>query len=95
MSLTGNTITTALAALQSYSRRVDLDAQTIASDGLFEVPVAAAGEETAVTPEPSGAADLAGAMTDMLVAQRMFAAEMRVLQSAAEMQQGAVNLVKK
>jgi flagellar basal body rod protein FlgC len=95
MPVTGSTITTALNALKTYTRRVDTDAQSIAADGLYDPQGESTGSAGTPAPPAAGTQDLAGAMTDMLIAQRLFAAQLRVLQAADQMQQDTVNLVKK
>jgi hypothetical protein len=84
----------ALNALRLYSRRVDEAAARISSVGLFAAPPEQTQEPAPVTPSPSAAepADLGDAMVDIMVAQRAFAAQIRVLRTADEMLKDSVNL---
>jgi hypothetical protein len=86
----------ALNGLRLYSRRVDQAAERIASAGLFSIP-----DDTAAPPEtPPGPAtptaadpgDLGDAMVSMMVAQRAFAAQIRVLKTADQMRREVVDL---
>jgi flagellar basal body rod protein FlgC len=83
-----------------YSRQVDRAAQTIASAGLFSVPSDPSDGATTPPDVPASAtvpefADLGEEMTSMLIAQRAFAAQLRVLQSADEMLKETVDAVKR
>jgi hypothetical protein len=84
---------TALNALRLYSRRVDEAAARISSVGLFAAPPEQTQEPapapTAAAVEP---ADLGDAMVDIMVAQRAFAAQVRVLRTADEMLRDTVYL---
>jgi hypothetical protein len=94
MPVSGTAMANALNALRLYSRRVDEAASRIASVGLFAVPSeptddpAPATTPTATT-EP---VDLGDAMVDIMVAQRAFAAQLRVLKTADEMLKDTVYL---
>ena len=92
MSVSGTAISSALNALKMYSRQVDRAAQTIATAGLGELPPE--GEPAPDAPVPaatSGAAlDLSAAMTSMMIAQRAFSAQLRVLKTADQMLQDTV-----
>ena len=90
MSVTGTSsaLTSALNGLRVYGRRVDRAAQSIASIGLPEPPTEpGTTDESVPPPAAAGGAelDLGGAMTDMLIAQRMYVAQLRVLRTADEM----------
>jgi len=87
MPVSGTAITSALNALRLYSRRVDQAAERIAAVGLFEVSSdPAPGSDPATPPTaPAEPVDLGGAMVDMMIAQRAFAAQLRVLRTADEM----------
>jgi flagellar basal body rod protein FlgF len=98
MTVTGAAITSALNALRLYSRRVDRAAESIAAAGLVDL----AGETDAPETTPAeplatlsgDSMDLAGAMTSMLIAQRAFVAQLRVLKTADEMLKETVDVVK-
>jgi flagellar hook protein FlgE len=96
MSVSGTAIASALNALKMYSRRVDRAAETIASAGLV-YPSAEPVEGASTTPPTVSAEgavlDLGAAMTDMMIAQRAFAAQLRVLRTADEMLRDTVNTV--
>lgn len=98
MSVSGTAISSALNALRMYSRRVDRAAETIAAAGLVDVtaPPAdpdAGGGPTTPPPAPGPVMDLAGAMTDMMIAQRAFSAQLRVLRTADEMLRDTVDTI--
>lgn len=97
MSVSGTAITTALSALKLYSRRVDRSAEQIASFGLIDPPTDAG--DSAGMPGLSamsgGSVDLTDAMTNMLIAQRAFSAQLRVLKTADEMLKESVDVVGK
>jgi Flagellar basal body rod FlgEFG protein C-terminal len=88
MSISGPAIATALNAMRLYTRQVDRAAEQIAAAGLTDVTTDSASE-----PEPTAApggpaadgTDLSGAMVNMLIAQRAFSAQLRVLRTADEM----------
>lgn len=86
-------LSSAMAGLQRHARAVDRAAGTIARAGL-EPASPAPGASSPATPGASAppADELAGAMVDMLVAQRMFSAQLRVIRTADEMMQEAVEL---
>jgi len=94
MSISPAAVASALSALRMYSRQVDRAAQVIASAGLVRVPSdpSDAASEPSSTPD-AGPADLGEAMTRMLIAQRAFAAQLRVLRSADEMLKETVEAV--
>jgi len=86
MSISGTAISSALNALKLYSRRVDQAAAQIASAGLVDVSAtAAASPEAPAAPAAAEFVDLGGAMVDMMIAQRAFAAQLRVLRTADDM----------
>jgi hypothetical protein len=97
MSVSGTAISTALSALKMYSRRVDRSAEQIASVGLTEMPTDAG--DSAGMPGLSASSgtpvDLTDAMTNMLIAQRAFSAQLRVLKTADEMLKESVDVVGK
>lgn len=96
MSVSGTAITTALSALKMYSRRVDRSAEQIATVGLTDTPTDATDSGMPGLPATgAGAADLTEAMTSMLIAQRAFSAQLRVLRTADEMLQESVDVVGK
>ena len=93
MPVSGTAMANALNALRLYSRRVDQAAARIASVGLFSPPSEQAQEpEPVTTPPTAEPADLGDAMVDMMVAQRAFAAQLRVLKTADEMLKDTVHL---
>ncbi len=99
MSGTSSAISSALGALHVYSRRVDQAAARIATAGLdLESPDSAnpsAGPAAATASAPAAdLADLSTAMTSMMIAQRAFSAQLRVLRTADEMLQDTVNTVR-
>jgi len=96
MPVTGTAFSTALNALKLYTRRVDLAAAQIARAGLTEVPTDTEGEPSPSSPgaEAVGAADLGSAMVNMMIAQRAFSAQLRVLRTADEMLKETVRVVK-
>lgn len=96
MSVSGTAIAAALNALKMYSRRVDRAAATIASAGPVDPspePVEGATTPPPTVPVDGAALDLGAAMTDMMIAQRAFAAQLRVLRTADEMLRETVNTV--
>ena len=98
MSVSGTVITTALNALRMYSRQVDRAAGAIAAAGLVSGSADPVDGEGTASATPDGSEtppDLAGAMTNMLIAQRAFAAQLRVLRTADEMLKESVESVKR
>lgn len=97
MPVSGTAISTALSALKLYSRRVDRAAEQISRVGLIPVAPEGTGDpEQPVAPVAASAAessDLGSAMVDMMIAQRAFAAQLRVLRTADEMLQESVRAV--
>ena len=95
MSVSGTAITTALSAIRMYSRRVDRSAELIASAGLTELPTdpSDAAGMPGLAPASPEAADLTEAMTSMLIAQRAFSAQLKVLRTADEMLKESVEVV--
>jgi hypothetical protein len=87
MPVSGTAIASALNALRLYTRRVDQAAERIASAGLFDVTTGPPPSTDPATPPapPQEPVDLGGAMVDMMIAQRAFAAQLRVLRTADEM----------
>lgn len=97
MPVTGTALSTALNALKLYTRRVDLAAGQIARAGLTEVPTDGEGASPPSSGENAaavGAADLGSAMVNMMIAQRAFSAQLRVLRTADEMLKESVEVVK-
>jgi hypothetical protein len=96
MPISGTAIASAINALKLYSRRVDQAAERIASAGLFAVSNPSSSETEPVPPvgasAPSEPVDLGDAMVDMMIAQRAFAAQLRVLRTADQMLDETVNL---
>ncbi len=96
MPVTGTAISNALSALRYYTRQVDRAAERIAVAGLAEIPSDTEGEPGSPA-APTGAPDtpdLAAAMTSMMIAQRAFSAQLRVLRTADEMLRESVDVVK-
>ncbi|MEO8636470.1 MAG: flagellar basal body rod C-terminal domain-containing protein [Gemmatimonadales bacterium] len=97
MSISPSAVSSALSALKMYSRQVDRAAESIASVGLVDLAADPASGNGAPLPSMSVAygdsADLAGAMTDMMIAQRAFSAQLRVLRTADEMLKESVDFV--
>lgn len=95
MPVTGTAMANALNALRIYSRRVDEAASRIASVGLFAAPTEQTQDQgPSPTPAdiPAESVDLGEAMVDMMVAQRAFAAQLRVLRTSDEMIKDTVYL---
>lgn len=95
MPVPGTAIASALNALKQYSRSVDQAAERIATVGLFTVPAEQPQEPEPGSPLPApvaGPADLGDAMVDMMIAQRAFAAQLRVIKTADEMLRDTVQL---
>ena len=97
MSVSPSAVSSALNALKMYSRQVDRAAESIARIGLIDPSADPASGDGSPLPSPGvatdAAADLAGAMTDMMIAQRAFSAQLRVLRTADEMLQESVDFV--
>jgi len=95
MPVTGTAVSNALAALRYYTRQVDRAAEQIAFAGLADVTTEPEGEPRPAAPAPEAESpDLASAMFSMLVAQRAFSAQLRVLRTADEMLRESVDVVK-
>ena len=93
MPVSGTAMANALNALRQYSRRVDQAAARIASVGLFAVPTDQPQEAEPATPSPAAEpADLGDAMVDIMVAQRAFAAQLRVIKTSDEMLRDTIQL---
>jgi Flagellar basal body rod FlgEFG protein C-terminal len=95
MSVSGTAITTALSALKLYSRRVDRSAEQVAATGLIDFPTDP-GDSAGMPGRPATSGegvDLTDAMTSMLIAQRAFSAQLRVLRTADEMLKESVEVV--
>lgn len=94
MSVSGTAITTALNALKMYSRRVDRSAGQIASVGLTDLPTDAGDSAgmPGLSATSGGSVNLTEAMTNLLIAQRAFSAQLRVLKTADEMLKESVDV---
>ena len=89
-------ISSAVQGIMNSMRRMERAAVSVARSGLSEVP--AGPNDPAATAGPAQGAestDLAGAMVDMLMAQRAFSAQLRVLKTADEMSRETVDLLKR
>jgi hypothetical protein len=89
MSFTLSSIASNLNAIQSNLRRMERDAKIIARPVLFDEPAPATGMPALDPAAGPATDDLAGAMVDMLIAQRAVQAQLRVLEVADAMS-GAV-----
>lgn len=95
MPISPSAMVSALNGLRLYSRRVDQAAERIASAGMFSIPTEPSPEpETPAAPPASSgeSADLADAMVNMMVAQRAFAAQIRTIKTADQMQEELLRL---
>ncbi len=92
MPVSPTAMVSALNALRLYSRRVDQAAERIASAGLVTIPEEPAPAPGATPSAPIEPVDLGGAMVDMMVAQRAFAAQLKVIKSADQMLRELVDL---
>lgn len=97
MDLPISAASSARYGLQLSLRRVDRAAGVIARAGLDVTPPAAAGpppaDPLAADADSAGYdLDLAGAMVDMMIAQRAYSLNLRVLETANEMSKEIVNL---
>lgn len=94
MPVSPTAMVSALNALRFYSKRVDQAAGRIASAGLFNVPTEPTSDPATDPAAPAAAEpdDLGDAMVSMMVAQRAFAAQLRVLRTADQMQHEVVDL---
>ncbi len=94
MSISPSAVSSALSALKMYSRQVDRAAESIATVGLGDLMSDPAGPPSPSQGVTTGdAADLAGAMTNMMIAQRAFSAQLAVLRTADEMLKESVHFV--
>lgn len=87
MPVTGTAISNALSALRYYTRQVDRAAEQIALAGLTDALPDPQGQPAPVA-APAFAPDtpdLDTAMVSMMIAQRAFSAQLRVLRAADEM----------
>ena len=88
-------ISSAVQGIMNSMRRMERAAVSVARSGLSEVPVGPV--DPAATAGPAQGAestDLPGAMVDMLMAQRAFSAQLRVLKTADEMIGTLLDLVR-
>ena len=86
----------ALGGIMNSLRRMDRAAAVVARAGLPQASPAPGGESAPASPAADGSAcDLPGAMVDMLMAQRAFSAQLRVLGTADEMTREVVDLPKR
>jgi len=93
MSLVVSATASAVQGIQACMRRLDRAASVIAGGG--GAPAAGAGSISAPATAPAGTSpesDIAGAMVDVLTAQRAFSAQLRVLRAAGRMADEAVRL---
>ncbi len=99
MSISPTALSSALNALKLYNRRVDQAAEAIAAAGLTDGSADSADGTGAPAGPPSatsaGVVDLPDAMTSMLIAQRAFVAQLRVLRTADEMLRETVESVRR
>ena len=89
-------ISAAVQGIMNSMRRMERAAVSVSRSGLSEAPVRP--NDPAPTAGPAQGAestDLAGAMVDVLTAQRAFSAQLRVLKTADEMSREAVDLLKR
>ena len=92
MPVTPTALISALQGLRASSARVARAAQSIAASGL-PFPPADTGDGTAAPPEQqTDTAGLADAEVTMLMAQRSFSAQLRVLEAAGEIMSEAERL---
>ena len=89
---TPSLLSSGLAGLQRFARKADRAALSIARSGLEPAAAAAGPASDPAAPAACAPDDVTGAMVDLLVAQRMFAAQLRVVRTADEMMQTAVEL---
>ena len=92
MSSIASATASALQGIQACLRRMDKAAAVISGSG---ADVAAAPDATSpggVPTDAPAAADVPGAMVDILIAQRAFSAQLRVLEAAGQMADEAVHL---
>lgn len=88
-------VSSAVQGIMNSMRRMERAAGFVARSGLSESPVGPDAPKVAGTPDGADGTDLAGAMVDMLMAQRAFSAQLRVLKTADEMSREAVDLTKR
>jgi len=89
-------ISSAVQGIMNSMRRMERAAVSISRSGLSDARVGP--NDPAATAGPAQgteSTDLAGAMVDMLMAQRAFSAQLRVLKTADEMSREAVDLLKR
>lgn len=97
MSLVIPALAAARAGLQGALARIDRAASVISRAGLASsnaAPEPATNSDGTVTPAPHGEPemDVAGAMVDMMMAQRAFAEQLRVMQSVDQMMQDTIRM---
>jgi hypothetical protein len=88
MSVSPSAVSSALSALKMYTRQVDRAAESIASIGIVDLsadPASGGGSSPSFGVATGGTADLADAMTSMMIAQRAFSAQLAVLRTADRM----------
>jgi hypothetical protein len=89
-------VSSAVQGIMSSMRRMERAAVSVARSGLSEGPVGPNDPVTTAGPaQGAEASDLPAAMVDMLMAQRAFSAQLRVLKTADEMSREAVDLAKR
>jgi hypothetical protein len=85
MNVTAPALTSALTALRYYSGQVDRAAAQIANAGLDVVPAPTAGTPPSPLVPAADVPDLGAAMVSMMIAQRAFSAQLRVIETADQM----------
>jgi hypothetical protein len=94
MSFSVSSLSSISHALQASLLRMRRDAAAIASVPSLDAASApaAAAQAPAAASDPTGDGDTTGAMVDLLVVQRAFAAQLRVLQVADRMAKDAIDI---
>ena len=91
MAISGPALTTALNALRRYAREVDRAAERIAAAGLLDASEPPSPASATATPLPgAGGGEMGEAIVSMMIAQRAFSAQLRVLKTADQMLQETV-----
>jgi hypothetical protein len=97
VSVTPTALSSAKQALQTYSRLVDQAAARIASWGLENITDPGTASGPSAGPVPAGGStaspdDLGEAMVTMMIAQRAFSAQLKVIRTSDEMIRDLVSL---
>jgi hypothetical protein len=96
MAFPVSALSSALGGIMASMRRFDRAAAVVVTAGLRGTSPARGAAGAPAGPAADGAAsDVPGAMVDMLMAQRAFSAQLRVLRAADEMAREAVDLPKR